>query len=385
MPTQNNYDEFDKYREYLRASSETAIEQGKQEIVDTIVDGIMDSAGYQFDATVNGESQQIVALRKITNLCKVTVLPGDNMYIGDLVYVFNEYWICMEVYVDEYGIRYAEIWMCNQIFNYQDHDLNIIHKYAIVDDGTYSKTSDTKSIVITDNMYTCYISLDEESRALYVDKRLALGKLLNSKGEEILEVGKIGWIDITSKNYGYGSHLMQFRLRNDVYNQESDDIGKLICNYIQPQEDITPETPDGGELEILDNHTIRITSGGSVVDHTWVLDRQDAVDDNTLNPSESKGSDGYLSISGRANIRVGTTRSYKASCIDPQGNTIEANNVQWSIDANSKITMSTNGSSCDLTVPLDDSLVGENIIIRCSSKSGDYIAGNKEVVVISIG
>lgn len=333
LPT--NYDEFDNYREYLRAKHSTAQQEVNQTVADTLQE-LKDSAAYQSDALRNGESQPIIATRKATNKCKVTVLPGDNMYIGDLIYVFKEYWLCMEVYVDEYGVRYAEIWMCNQIFNYQDHSRTVIHKYAIIDDGSYSKGSDTRAIAITDNSYTCYISLDNESTALYVDKRLAVDTILNSQGEKILEVGKISWIDIKSKNYGEGSHLMQFKLRNDVYNPETDRLDNKICDYVDAS-------------------------------------------------SQPESTEGYIAISGRASIRLGTTRQYVASAVTTDGSSAEVEDAKWTVVANSKISHTASGNACSITVPLDDSLVGEEIILKCESESGTYEPGNMEVVVMSIG
>lgn len=333
----SDYDEFEQYRKYLRSQQEDNVEEDKQSVVDAINQELRYSPAYQPGAKRNGNSQPIVAIRKDTNKCKVTVLPGDEMYIGDLIEVFGEHWLCMEMYEDEYGIRYGEIWMCNHIFFYQDHSLAIINKYAIVDDGSYSKSGD-KAIVVTDNTYTCYVSIDAYSTSLYVDKRLALDVILNAKGETILEVGKIAWIDITSKNYGKGSHLMQFRLKNDVYNPETDNLQLKICDYKAPSGD-----------------------------------------------DQSESNKKYLIIKGRETIRIGTSRKYSVTGVDEFGNDCAVDDVVWGVSAPNGVSFSANGNECQISVDVDDKLVGEIIKITCSCLSKEFDDGNKEVAVMSIG
>lgn len=330
-------DGFNLYRYWLSLDKETGAEEEKASVQDTFTSTIQESAAYQRDALRNGRSQPIVAIRAETKKCKITVIPGDEMYIGDLIYVFNEYWLCMELYTDEYGLTYGEIWMCNQVFKYQNHELKSISKYAIIDDGSYSKGSD-KAIPVTDNSFTCYMSLDDESSALYVDKRLAFDVVLDSKGEKILEVGKIVWIDTKSKNFGKGSHLLAFGINDDVYNKECDNISLFICDYKEPG-----------------------TSENVVV------------------------ASGYLSINGRNTLRIGTSRTYYVVAIDEKGNTIEPTDVQWNIESVNGITIEPNGNSCVVAVPLEESLIGEIIKIGCVDLSGNYSAGNTEVAVISIG
>lgn len=330
-------DGFNLYRYWLSLDKETGAEEEKAAVQDTFTTTIQESAAYQRDALRNGRSQPIVAIRADTKKCKITVIPGDEMYIGDLIYVFNEYWLCMELYTDEYGLTYGEAWMCNQVFKYQNHALNCISKYAIIDDGSYSKGSD-KAIPVTDNSFTCYMSLDEESAALYVDKRLAFDVVLDSKGEEILEVGKIVWIDTKSKNFGKGSHLLAFGTKDDVYNKESDNLPLLICDYKEADAS-----------------------------------------------NEVVAASGYLSIVGRNSLRIGTSRTYSVVAVEENGKTVDPTNVQWSIDAASGISIEPNGNKCVIQVPLEEDLVGGIIKIGCVDSSGNYQAGNIEVAVISIG
>lgn len=331
-------DDLTVYRLWLKRSLEAGRDQETQFVQDSFAENLQNSAAYQDDALVNGESQPMVATRKGTRKCNFTLIPGDNICIGDLVYVFNEYWLCIELYIDEYGMKYGELWMCNQIFRYQDHDLNTIEKYAILDDGSYTSGAD-KPLLVTDNSFNCYISLDDESKALFVDKRLAIGVVYDSKGEPILEVGKIKWIDAKSRNFGEGSHLMLFGINDDAYNPETDNIDELICDY-----KVINETPE-------------------------------------VEPTPEE--DGVLAIEGRSTMRIGSGRTYEVKAINSNGDTVTPpTDVTWSIEPDIPgVSLKPDGCSCLVSIKEDDNLSGESFVLKCSTTEGKYHDGEIQVEV----
>ena len=103
-------DAFTVYRYWLKHNACQDKKFEKQLVQESIEESLIDSSSYQEDALRNGEPQPLAAIRTETNKCKITLLPGSEMYIGDLVYVFNEHWICMEMRTDEYGIKSGEIY-----------------------------------------------------------------------------------------------------------------------------------------------------------------------------------------------------------------------------------------------------------------------------------
>lgn len=335
-------DGFSVYRYWLEQNQKADKQEDIQYAQNSFESTLKNSAAYQNNVLRNGKKQPMVVNRTATNKCKIILDIGGEINIGDLVYIFNEYWICVEKRIDEYGMTYGEIWMCNILFKYQKHDLTIVTKHAIIDDGSYSKGSD-KPIPVTDGNYTCYISLDEESKELFVDKRLAIDIVLNSKGEEILEVGKIIWLDTKSKNFGEGSHLLVFGLSDDVYSKEYDNLELIICDY---KESVQQDNSTG-----------------------------------------SKKVEGKLEISGRDTIRIGTGRTYTAKIIDSIGNSVEpAEELVWICkNTTDGITIENKGNSCLVKVALEDKLIGTNFVLECIDKSGNNLSGNKEVAVISIG
>lgn len=325
-------------------------------VQDSFLDTIKQSSAYQGDAEVNNKKQPLVATRKETNKCDVAVLPGDNLNIGDLVKVFNEHWLCIEKYIDEYGMQYAELWMCNHVFCYQNFNLDIINKYAILDDGSYSKGNE-KALAITDNSFNCYISLDDESRSLFIDKRLGISVIYDKNGQEILEVGKIKWIDIKSHNFGDGSHLMVFGINEDPYNPSTDSIEKLICDYKEKDK----ENPPTGEIS------------GQESENTDKNTTQDDGDVSSINKS--------LIISGRKNIRTGTGRTYTVSAINGGATTDAPLDLEWKVEGDG-VSCDIEGASCKIVVQENNDLVGSVIVIRCHCLSGEYLDATLSVEVI---
>lgn len=336
-------EELALYRLWLKSGLESNKNEDRSFVQQSFADTIMNSPAYQSGALVNGESHPLAANRTETKKCSVTIMPEDNLYIGDLVEVFGEHWICMELYIDEYGMKYGELWLCNQIFTYQDHNLNIIKKYAILDDGSYSGNTD-KILRVSDNSYTCYISLDEETKALYIDKRLAISKIYNAAGVEILEVGKIQWIDVKSRNFGEGSHLMLFGVNEDAYSKEADSIENMICDY--------------QEVEISDEPI--------------------------ESPVEEEYS-GYLAINGRTSLRIGSGRTYTVNAIllESGESITPPHGVKWSVESeNSQITIVPNGASCRVFVSETDDLIGLSFTLVCECLENKFSAAKQIVEVV---
>lgn len=330
--------DWDLYEYWLAYNNKSSKDSIADDVINSIIDNLENNPAYQTDATVNGNSQPIIATRSETKKSKITVIPGDKMAIGDLIYVFKDYWLCMSLYTDEYGITYGEIWLCNQIFKFQNNSPDVILKHAILDDGTYSKTSE-KPISITSNTFTCYMSLDSDSEKLFVDKRLAIDTLKDYLGRPILDVGKIAWIDAKSKNYGEGSHLLKFLIENDVYKEVTDNIDLNICDYI--------------------------------------------ITGSTTEPSDVTGS---LIIDGRDSMRIGTTRTYTVYAIDSNGNKISvSDNMFWQVSEINGVKINQLGTECSLSIALDYRLIGSVVELQCTDLNGVYPTVTKILEVATIG
>lgn len=328
---------FENYQKWLSNDIDSDREMERQVAAEDFSSVIMASVAYHPDAKVNGEIKPIVASRTETRKSSLSVVPGHNIYIGDVINVFDETWLCVEMHTDEYGLSYGELWLCNHVFKTTDLHGNVISIPAIVDDGSYSKGTE-KPIKSVDSDYQCYISLTNESESIRIDTRLPISKTYDLSGHQIMEVGKVSWIDVKTKNFGEGSHLLVFALRRDAYNPETDDLDLMMCDC-----------------------------KAAYVSDQSILTSSDII------------------IEGRASLMIGSGRTYKASFVAQDGscNAIDFF-VDWTCD-NKNISLSPSNSSCLVKIPYNENLIGEKIILRCSDVANAERHGSIEIEVIDIG
>ena len=304
--------------------------------VQSFVSGIKDDPAYRDDAVVNGVTTPIVASRTSTIECSVKAPPGTDLCIGDMVDCFGEHWVVVDLYVDKVGIINAVMWMCNHVVRFQNKSTRINEVFCVVDDGTYSKRSTNTDVFSMSNTYKVYMTIDDDTKKMYVDKRLSFGEISSASGDNILEVYKIIGMDVISRNFGDGSHLMVMTVQRDVYDAERDNIALGVCDIYKEENSISVPTDIG---------SCRIT--------------------------------------GRDMIRLGATRKYVATFLDSNGNSVNETAV-WHVVAPDGVTHVCNENECSVTIPLKYDLVGSDIIISVSSKGGAFGEYAKNVQVITI-
>lgn len=309
-----------------------AIEQAAQ----SFVTGMVDDPAYQPKACVDGAITPILASRKSTIKCEIKAAPGTDIHIGDMVRCLGEIWIVVELYTDKVGIINGTMWLCNDIIRFQNHSAPVISRHCVVDDGSYSKRTDSDAPIMT-NTYSIYITIDEATRKLYVDKRLAFGKVFSASGEEILEVYKIIGMDIKSKNFGDGSHLMVLTVQRDVYDAYADSIDDNICDIF------------------------------------------------VTNDEHSPAATGSCFIVGRDIIRAGVARTYVAKFTDANGKEVDGVSAVWQVTAPNAIKWSADGNNLTVQPPLDESIVGEVITINLTDAEGLFGAYEKKAQVVTVG
>lgn len=334
----NNGANWDTYDAYLRGSKGAQARQSIISAVKSFSELALSSPAYQPSAKRNGSIQPILAQRT-DNICKIQLSPQDTMLIGDIVECYNEHWIVVEMYADEYGLSTGVMWLCNHKLRFQNHNSEIHECYCVIDDGSYSKGTE-KSITTADAQYTMYVPLNDDTNRFYIDKRFGIDVMYNQYNEQILQVMKITWIDKKSQNYGEGSHLLKLRITADLYNSERDNIDEMICDYI-PEQKVQEDT------------------------------------------QESLNSLSY-NLNGKDSIRIGSSRTYTVSVVDAEGNIVEGDyTFTWEKNSNTQATISQDGNELKVKVPLNENLVGD--VIEITISGGDIASYTKYVEVVSIG
>lgn len=284
----------------------------------------------------NGVEQEFLITRSETpEKYKIVAFPDEELNVGDEIEVFGEHWIVYQVRVEDTLQKNGIIWLCNHKFRWQNFSSDIIERWGVLDSGVYSTTIKGEAeIRYKDKQFKIIFPLDDDTKKLYIDKRLAVDKVYDKFGSEILNVYQITGYDSVGESFGDGGHLLVLNIRSDEFNRDTDNIEEFICDYIAPEEDV-----------IIDG----------------VLD---------------------CDIVGKNEIRVGAKRVYKAVFQNDDTNSITA---VWDVVApSSNITYEVNNNQLTLKTPDDESLIGKDVIIKLCDENGLYSPEEKSVRIIGL-
>lgn len=309
-----------------------------KEAQSSFLSGIVDDPAYQSDALVNGVTTPLVANRTSTIEAEVKAAPLTDLHIGDLVECLDEVWLVVDLYTDKVGIINAKMWICNSTLAFQNGTSDINIRPCILDDGTYTKQTGNDEVRVIESAYKVYMSMDEATVRLHVDKRLSFGAIHSRSGDIILEVYKTVGVDFKSKNFGKGSHLMMMTVQRDVFDSNADNVELVICDYIAES-----------QIEFV--------------------------------PDAS----GYSVINGRDTIRIGCRRTYTVDFYKGNGGSAGEISAIWATGVPEGVEVSTNGNECKVSVPLNSSLVGSEIELTVTDPDGAYGISTKKVQVIAVG
>ena len=252
---------------------------------------------------------------------EIEALPDEELYVGDEIECRGEHWIVVKTRVASPFQTIGLMWLCNYKFRWQSFTPKIIERWGVLDSGVYSTTRDGNGDLVTpDKQFKIYFPKDDETKKLFIDKRLAVEAIYDASGREILNVYRITGYDSISTSYGQGGHLLVLNARSEDYVPGRDSITEMICDYIEPADEPEPQT---GTIE------------------------------------------------GNTQIRVGKARTYVADF------DVEA----WSLETElSGVHLTPEGNQVKMAVDLSDDLVGEIVTLVAD---GDNTHASLSVEVIA--
>jgi len=272
---------------------------------------LMTSVHYVVGAR-NGVSQGFVVTSSESYFkYEIEALPDEELNVGDMIECFDHMWIVVKTRVASPFQTIGLMWLCNVKFRWQNFSPRIIERWGVLDSGVYSTTRDGDDTVMTpDKQFKIYLPYDDDTKMLFIDKRLAVGTTYNQFGEQILDVYAVTGVDHVSSSYGNDGHLFVLNARSEDFVPVRDNVELLICDYIEK----------GAE------------------------------------PEEMVGT-----VSGPETIRLGVSRTYTADFdVDT-----------WSVTPeNASIRLSPDGNSAVLTLAMDDDLAGETIRVCAACDDG---------------
>ena len=304
----------------MSSLNDITISEGKR----NLREALMTSVHYDSNATRNGIRQGLVVTASDSYYkYKVEALPGDDLFVGDVIYSHGEYWIVVKTRVASPFQTIGLMWLCNCLFRWQNGTSKIIYQWGVLDSGVYSTTKDGDETVKTaDKQYKIYLPKNNDTQKLYIDKRLATEYLYDSNYQKILSVYAVTGYDAISSNYGHGGHLLVLNARSDDYVAGKDNLELMICDYI-PQ-----DADDGPSLDGI--------------------------------------------ITGYPTLRIGTTRRYAA----------DFDVIEWSLseDAPSTVEIHAEGNEALVTVALSDDAIGVSFDVIAKYSDEEFATMSVEVI-----
>ena len=327
--------DWELYRNKLYALGETQNQRQITQAKDDFCREAVKNPAYH-KALRNGMEQEFLITRsEVPEKYKIVAFPDEELNVGDEIEVFGEHWIVYQVRVEDTLQKNGIIWLCNHKFRWQNFSSDIIEKWGVLDSGVYSTTIKGEAEVrYKDKQFKIIFPLDEDTKKLYIDKRLAVDIVYDKFGNEILNVYQITGYDSVGESFGADGHLLILNIRSDEFNRETDNIEELICDYIP-------------------------------------------------NENKEEAPEGILScdIKGRSEIRAGSKRTYTSYFEAEDTSSVIA---KWDVSVpDNSITYETNEFSLTLFVPDKEELIGKSVIIRLTDENGLY--STDEIAVNIIG
>ena len=224
------------------------------------------SLEYEPNAKINGETRRVIARKTEGNQrCEIQSAPGETFYAGDIVECYGSVWIIIEVEANKDIYTTGTMLRCNHNFKFQNGTSEIYERWGVLDTGVYSTTvQDIDTLTILNKQYKIYLPLDEYTSQLYIGKRFATSTMKDAYYHDVLVVYRTTEFDDSSENYGEDK-LLVMKCVSDQYNPEKDNFDLMICDYIAPDEDESPDAPSDeivGEIKYSGDPVVRIGGTG---------------------------------------------------------------------------------------------------------------------------
>ena len=319
---------------YGSSDRETVLNETKENFIELIVE----NPSYRDDVYKNGKKCSLVIDRTETSYkYKIIALPDEELYAGDIVSIDDEILIVTEVRSLNPLQKVGTAWLCNINLSFQNGTHDIITRPAVLDSGVYSTTKNgNEELQYVDKQFKLYLPYDDDTKKIYVDKRIAVDTRFDKHGQEILEVYSVTGLNRVARSYGKGGHLLVCELRSDTYSPSADNLELMICDYIEDND-----------------------SGSSATEQL------------------------PCSISGRPTIMLGQTRTYTATFYNAENQEVSGIEPIWDIDGNIEVTTQKSDNTIKITVPDNEDYIGETIQVILIDTNGLYKPFTFEVEVVA--
>ena len=287
---------------------------------------------------IRGIIQGNTADTQLKSMERAVLVPIGTLHSGDYIFFEDEYWIVDGRPGNNKIYEKATLKECQYKLRWQKKDGTIIERWAnLTSASKYDVGEGGNSVILlSSNNYTILIPHDEDGQTIE-GQRVFIDTANNPK-----KVFKITRND--DPLFFHGSHggILSLLADKKEFNPNSDRPDLRLCDYIE--EPTTPTPPQPSEPD--------------------------------------KTTDLRAIISGRNDLKIGTSRIYTISFTNEDGEPINWNDVEfsWNIETVFDVVQSINGNQIELFVD-DESLVDSSFLLQCIVH--DYVIVQVKITITS--
>lgn len=198
-----------------------------------------DTIDYQPDALVNNVPQRLIVSKNksVVTEKRFWTYPGEQAQLGDVVDCFNSKWLVTEVDPNDDICVTGKLEQCNREICWQNpHTKEIIYRWVTMSRPYYSNLEETDQISRSKRMYKVQIPYDSETALFDNGKRFML-EIIDGDPKTY----RITSVDISTNRYQMHGAIQGFivlQIEQDQYNELTDNVELMVCDYIDPNDDI---------------------------------------------------------------------------------------------------------------------------------------------------
>lgn len=334
---------MDRYSARINLHGTTQRERIKNRTICNLQNKSKNSLSYK-DVKLNGESTQLMINSGTKPYFKeFQSLPGQKILVGDYIEWSGHTWIVYNSDCDDELYIDGDLRQCQHKIFWQKSDGTIVSRFAYTENASAYNNGErgNNTITLRSNQFMVYLPYDNDTAELDNDKRIHISR----SNQKCKPYDLTRPDDIT---YGFGEKgILNIIFTQTEYNQDTDKLVTLedgtqvwICDYIPPSTPLPPQN----ETTILS-----------------------------------------ANISGRKELKIGFSRTYTATLLDKDGNTVEWDDTLygWNIASDFEIEQSVTGNKIKLSVN-DESFIGSSFLLQVIKLDDNAVIGEIEITVMDV-
>lgn len=323
---------MDRYTARINLHGTTQRERAKNRLIAHLNDRTQHSLSYK-NIFLNGEATQLVINSGTQPYYKeFQSLPSQEINIGDYVEWANSHWIVVTCDSDDEIYRDGKLNQCNYLLKWQNELGEIIERWAVIQSASkYNDGTDSNAVItLGSDQLSIIVPIDSETIKLkkFMSKKFFIDG--NTKDPTTYELTGTGNVPDTYNGHGITSWIV----KECAYTATEDDLKYGVCNYKAVNTEDSPTIPPENPDEMIDLSA---------------------------------------TISGNKNLKVGFSRTYTATIVDVDGNTVEWDDTySWNVVSDFDVGQEIDDNIIKLLVEDEDCV--DSLILLSVNKDGQTVA-----------